>query len=217
MGELKDFSEKVKERFSQALKEQGARMTETDSNMKLFIEQRDRFNDVAHRIMVSVVFPRMQELSRHFENSDLTDIQDIDGVYCSCDFSHTPRFPATASLVIAFSPGQNNASLNVHYKLKIIPVLMDYKQADEHSFPLETLRDEEVVEWVEAKLLEFLDAYLKLETHPLYQKDNFVMDPVCGMQIPLAAVADKVEQDGKTVYFCSVACKEDYLKRSSRT
>jgi YHS domain-containing protein len=61
-------------------------------------------------------------------------------------------------------------------------------------------------------MLLFLDTYLQLETHPIYQKDNLVTDPVCGMRMPLVEAAGSIQRDGQEIYFCSQACREAYLK-----
>jgi len=36
------------------------------------------------------------------------------------------------------------------------------------------------------------------------------IDPVCGMTIEVEAAAGAWEHDGKTYYFCSVACLEQF-------
>ena len=35
-------------------------------------------------------------------------------------------------------------------------------------------------------------------------------DPVCGMQVDPANAAGRSEHDGRTYYFCSVACKSRF-------
>ncbi len=35
-------------------------------------------------------------------------------------------------------------------------------------------------------------------------------DPVCGMMVEPDSAAAKVEYEGKTYYFCSVDCKEEF-------
>jgi Cu+-exporting ATPase len=36
------------------------------------------------------------------------------------------------------------------------------------------------------------------------------IDPVCGMDVPDAKAAGKSEHGGKTYYFCSVECQEEF-------
>lgn len=180
-----------------------------DSTMKELLEQREQFGAVARRIMESVVHPRMEELLRHFDNASIVDHHGDTDFYCVCKFSHTPRFPATTSLNIGLLPGET--SLKARYDLEILPVLMEYKRDEEQSFSMDD-SDEAIGLWVEAKIVEFIDTYLRLETHPLYQKDNFVVDPVCGMQISAIAATSKIEWPGRTIYFCSEVCKEVFLE-----
>jgi len=88
---------------------------------------------------------------------------------------------------------------------------MEYTRNAEDIFPLEG--DEEALAgWVEDRILDFLDTYLRLETHPLYQKVNTVIDIVCGMHITSTSATCSVEQHGRTFYFCSEHCKEAFIK-----
>lgn len=184
---------------------------QTDNTMKELLEQRERFSAVSRCIMESVVHPRMEELPRHFDNAAITDHHGDTDFHCVCKFFHTPRFPATVSLNIGLLPGES--SLKARYDLEILPVLMEYKRDEEKSFPLD-YSDEAIGMWVEEKIVEFIDTYLRLETHPLYQKDNIVIDPVCGMQISAIAATSRIESLGRTIYFCSEVCKEAFQRES---
>ncbi len=194
------------EEHQRALAEQ---QKQTDSTMKELLEQRERFSAVARRLMESVVHPRVEELSGHFDNASIIDHHGDTDFHCVCKFSHTPRFPATVSLSIGLLPAES--SLKASYDLEILPVLMEYKRDEEKSFPMDD-SDEAIGLWVEEKIVEFIDTYLRLETHPLYQKDNIVSDPVCGMQISTNAATSRVELTGHTFYFCSEVCKGAFLE-----
>ena len=211
MGDMKKFSEKIQERLSRDLKERTEIASEVTRDMERLLGRKDRFEGIARHVLASVVYPRMQALSEEFDNSEVAGL-DYVSLRCSCNFSHTQRFPATVKLGFSLLTGQDFGALDLHYSLSIFPIFMEFNGEDGRSFPLKTLNEEDVGGWVENKILEFLDTYLKLETHPTYQKENLVVDPVCGMKVPQAAAA-KVEQEGKTFYFCSEACKANYLKR----
>lgn len=206
VGRLSNILTSRLEEHQRGLAEQQKRI---DITMKELLEQRERFSAVSRRIMEAVVHPRMEELLRHFDNAAVTDHHGDTDFHCGCMFSHTPRFPATVSLTIGLLPGES--SLKASYDLEILPVLMEYKRDDEKSFPMDN-PDEAIGLWVEEKIVEFVDTYLLLETHPLYQKDNMVTDPVCGMRISATDATGKVEWTGHTFYFCSEVCKEAFLK-----
>lgn len=184
-----------------------------DSAMKELLGQRERFTAVATQIMQSAILPRMKELLRYFDNSSMTEYHGDADFILSCQFAHTPRFPATVSLAISLLPGEST-NLTVRYNLDIFPVLMEFKHDDEKSFSCEGSEDE-ICLWVEDRIVEFVDTYLRLETHPLYQKDNLVIDIVCGMRIPLVAAICSVQRDDRTFYFCSDHCKEAFIKKNS--
>lgn len=74
---------------------------------------------------------------------------------------------------------------------------MEYIRNIEAIFPLEG-NEEALVDWVEGRILDFIDTYLLLETHPLYQKDSTVIDIVCGMHIPSTSATSTVERHGRT-------------------
>lgn len=182
-----------------------------DSTMSELLRQRERFTTVANRILESVIRLRMDELARHFTNATVTEGRGDTVFHCLCRFSHIPRFPATVSFGISLLPEEKPTELTARYDLSILPTLMEYQRDEERKFSFDG-SDEAIGKWVEEKIVHFIDTYLRLETHPLYQKDNIVLDPVCGMQISAITATSKIEMPGRTIYFCSEACKEAFPK-----
>lgn len=213
MADIGKFSEKIQRRLFQQAKEKAQKLLQVDTQMKQLLEKRESFNSAARRILTSLVYPRMQELSRNFENSKLKELEKAEGFQCICEFSPTERFPATVSLDFTLSPSGSYERLQIHCYLEIAPALMEYMRYDGRTFNLGNPScEEEIGQWVEAKCLEFIETYLQLETHPEYQKENYVTDPVCDMRFPVAHAANKIEQEGRTIYFCSEVCKEAFLE-----
>lgn len=215
MSDVGEFSQKIERRLFKHAKEKAERLLQVDNQMKRLLEKRERFNSATQRILTSIVYPRMQELSRRFDNSRLMELDKTEGFRCVCEFTSTELFPAAVSLEIALSSSGFYEHLNAHYDLEISPVLMEYTRYDGCAFNLESAScEEEIGQWVETKILDFVDTYLQLETHPEYQKENFVTDPVCQMRFPIAQAVAKIEQKGRSVYFCSEVCREAFLKES---
>ncbi|MRR55658.1 MAG: YHS domain-containing protein [Deltaproteobacteria bacterium] len=213
MLESKKLSQEIKKRLKRSQEDKNQRLLQVAIEMKQQLKQREYFNNIAGGIFSSVVYSRMRELSKHFENSTLPDLSEIENMYCVCQFSHTRRFPATVNLGISFSSGEDFENIVVHYNLEILPMLMKFNRHDERRFLLTPLNRDEIGDWLDTKILEFVDTYLQLETHPFYQKENYVVDPVCGMRFPLIEAVDKIDREGETIYFCSEACKKSYLKK----
>jgi Cu+-exporting ATPase len=43
-----------------------------------------------------------------------------------------------------------------------------------------------------------------------------VKDPVCGMEIEAERAAARVEHEGRTYYFCSNSCRDEFKKNPKR-
>lgn len=215
MGNMDKFSEEIRNRLLRQEKEKGEKLLRVDKQMQEMLEKREKFNGTAHRILALVIEPRMQELARHFENSKLEEPGHVAAFQSSCAFSPTDRFPAKVVLNLSVSPSGDFEQIEIHYSLGISPGLIKYKRFDSQNFNLESAScEEEICRWVETKIFDFIETYLQLETHPEYQKGKFVIDPVCNMRFPLSQAAGKVEKDGSTFFFCSEACKEEFLKKN---
>ena len=212
MEKKSPLAERILDRFELHQKELSEKQQQLDDSMKELLEQRDRLAIIAKRLIEIVVLPMMQELLQHFDNGKVEVQQSDDYFGCVCEFAHTPRFPATVRFGIALLPG-NEFNYTVRSDLNILPVLMEYNRNNEALFPLAD-DNEAFSSWVEDRIIEFMDIYLRLETHPFYQKDNTVVDIVCGMHIPFTAATSSIIRNGRTFYFCSEHCKEAFLKNS---
>lgn len=214
MARTKRLSDKIESCLKRHKREITESQKIVDQSMNELLKQRERFARIARRVIKSVIHPLMEEVTRHFDNAAITECHgDID-FHCVCKFTHTPRFPATVSLDLCVLPAESYTELAVRYDLEVLPMLMEYKRAEEKKFPLDGA-DESIGLWVEENIVECIETYLRLETHPLYQKENIVIDPVCGMQISSSAATSKIELPDRTIYFCSEVCKEAFLKKNN--
>jgi hypothetical protein len=107
---------RIQERINQNLEDAKRKQFQTDIEMKALLDQRDMFDNAARRILISVVFPRMQEMARHFDNATILPLDERGDRNCICQFSHTPRFPATVTFSVALFLGDNYKDLDVHGK-----------------------------------------------------------------------------------------------------
>lgn len=207
---MESLSNKIQQRLEQHSRQLTEQQQQLDVEMKTALDNQELFATEANRILTAIVTPKVEELARHFENATLAAHEPRREHGCFCFFAHSLRFPATVSLSFTMAPGETQNVLKVIYNLEILPVFMAYRRNDTLQATFDD--DERITAWVEDRILEFLDTYLKIETHPLYQKDNLVLDPVCGMRIPMNSAPSMIELDSQTIYFCSDHCKETFLK-----
>jgi len=208
---MESLSNKIHQRLEQHTRQLTEQQQQLDIEMKTALDNQELFAAEAKRILTSIVTPKVVELACHFENATLAHHEPRQEHSCFCFFAHSLRFPATVSLSFTMAPGETQHELKVIYNMEILPVFMAYSRNDTLQATFDD--DGRIASWVEYRILEFLDTYLKIETHPLYQKDNLVLDPVCGMRIPINSAPSMIELNSQTIYFCSDHCKEAFLKK----
>lgn len=202
----------IGERLERHQSELAERQRETDGSMQELMARREAFAAAARRIVEGTLEPAVEQLRRHFDNAVMIEPQVEDDFRTVCRFEHTPRFPATVSLTFSLVPAKDYLSMIARCSLDVFPTLMEYRRSDEISCELENA-DQEVVLWVQEQILRFVDTYLLLETHPLYQRDNMVTDPVCGMRISFATAGSTLELGGRVFYFCSDVCRDEFQRK----
>ncbi len=212
MDEKNRLAKRILDRLDQHQQELAITQQQLDSKMKELLDLRSHQAAVSKIDIGAIILPRMMELASHFDNAKV-EVLNVDAdSNCICVFNHTPRFPATVKLSIALLPADGKR-LIVRYSLTILPELMEFNRNIEMGFSLEG-DEKKLADWVDDRIIEFVDTYLRLETHPLYQKDNMVVDIVCGMRISSTAATSTLEQAGRTFYFCSENCKEAFIKKN---
>lgn len=174
--------------------------------MHEYEERQGRYTAIADRLTQHVIRPRMERLAVHFDNAELSGCGQAGRHQCVCSFKRTPRFPATAKLELGVSRDGQAETVFFLYNLCILPIFFEFDNQDQLAIPLERIDEGQVAEWVEKKLLAFLDTYLRLETVEQYQTENMVTDPVCGMRINRLYAVKQMEHGGKTYYFCLPEC-----------
>lgn len=215
MTNPKQLSEKIRNRLERHQSVRAKEQKQLDRTMTELIEEREKFTDIAHRITELVIVPLMEELPCHFDHATIRKSHDDTGFRTVCELAHIPRFPATVTFTIEVVPGKRPTELTIRSDIEILPMLMEFPRSEENVFSIND-PNENVGSWVEEKILGFVDTYLRLETHPLYQKDNLVTDPICGMRLSVVAATNKLERHGQFIYFCSQVCKEAFLKKNSQ-
>lgn len=215
MTDTDKFSERITERLSRHHAESICRQSTLNSEMEKLINLREIFDGEARRVLTSILLPRIRTLAHHFDNAEVVETSG-QSFSCACHFAHNDLFPATVTLSLVIEPGENYAKVKICQIMGILPEFIDYERHGDLQVLLGKSSDDEVGNWVEERLLRFLDVYLQLKTHPIYQKGNLVSDPVCGMTFPRAEAAGSIKHGSREIYFCSPACRDVYLKENDR-
>jgi YHS domain-containing protein len=77
---------------------------------------------------------------------------------------------------------------------------------------LDDAKDGIVATWVEDRLLEILDAYLRIDRGGDDFTDEPATDPVCGMRIARSSAAASDTYRGHPYFFCSPDCQTRFSR-----
>lgn len=216
MDDLAQLEARIRERLTTAQAHRQQSQEKVSREMKEYERRLNQFKAIAKRLLHKVIIPRLKVLAGLFPNAQLTEGGSKTTHLCDCNFDHTPEFPASTKLEISILPDDQIKCIVINYKLEILPVFFEFDREDRLEFPLDEMKEQAVASWVNSKLLQFTDTYLKLQLVPQYQEENVVVDPVCGMRINKAAAATTAEHEGQTYYFCVEECRQKFLQAPKR-
>jgi YHS domain-containing protein len=174
-------------------------------------ERHRRYDATADHLVRDIIRPRLEILSRQFDNAELAPTDTLNRHTCIATFKKTSRFPANTKLELSVSRDGQWENVCLLYKLSILPVFFQFNGQDQTILPLDRVEDEQVATWVDDKITSFLDAYLRLETLNQYQEANLVTDPVCNMRINRVFAPAQAEYRGQTYHFCLAECRKKFL------
>jgi len=209
-----DFAGQIESRLSSIEQEIHRRQEKAEQHMAALAERLGAYGRLVARLMPECVRPRMERLASYFDNAELSEADRKP--QCEIQFRHSPRFPATVALRLSLEHDEDCQELTVAYNVEILPVFLQYERHDEVSFPLDAVDEGELAEWIEGKLLAFLDTYLRLETVDQYQQENLVTDPVCHMRITKLTAVAHLDFGGHRFYFCSTICRDKFAAAAGK-
>ena len=215
MAEMTDLERKIKEKLSLSEEREGLRREHLQQQMAEAEARHQRFTALADRLMQEVIRPRMEKLKTLFDNARMSEAR-CSRHTCCCQFEHTVRFPATAFLEIGVTRDGEIKALILQSQLEILPVFFPVEGKDELTILLGEVDENKAATWVEAKILNFVDTYLRLETTDQYQQENLVTDPVCGMRVNKVFSPTRLEHGGQTYYFCLPECRARFAENPDR-
>jgi YHS domain-containing protein len=213
MNELSQLEQQLREKLASAQERRQLHQQHAAQRMAEIKERYEKFARVAEHVAQDLIRPRLELLASHFDNAEPRSECDPGHCYHSrYQFRHTERFPGTVTLDVGVSPDASIDNILVVYNLEILPMFFRFEGKDQIGFPVNAVDEARLVAWVEKKIHDFVDTYLRLEQSERYQRENIVIDPVCGMQINKAYAAARMEYHGQTYYFCVEECRAKFAE-----
>jgi YHS domain-containing protein len=103
------------------------------------------------------------------------------------------------------------------YDFEIIAVFFRFDPHARLEIPLEAYDEAAVAGWLDDRLVDFTNAYMKLYLTKQYQERVPVPDTVAGISFPTYYAASMLEREGKTYYFISDETRREFEKQHGLT
>ena len=201
MSDLAAFANHIEEVVHDAFRVRHWNPEEADIYMAEVGVRRRRYEEVAVHLSRSIVQPRLETVATLFPNAVVSDEQLPHLV--SCRFEYCDRFPANTTIEFSIEHDIRCEKVVLHTRTRIMPVFVRFNEQDNLLQPLESVNVAEATDWVEERLLEFVDTYLRIDSVDETLGELSATDPVCGMQILQSAAAATGSYCGPPSFFCS--------------
>jgi len=99
------------------------------------------------------------------------------------------------------------------YDLEIIPVLMQFQPHAELEFPLQQVDQKAVGQWMDDRIVDFVQTYFSLGENDMYMQGHMVEDPIARVTFPRMAAASSLEWGGQTYYFVGEETRREFEKQ----
>jgi len=124
---------------------------------------------------------------------------------------------AKVNLRFEVFPDQEVNHLRLECTQEIVPVVVRYDKQSVLEFPLGGVKDDEVVQWFDDRIVAFVKAYVALVRQDVALrerlKDEFVEDPVARIQFPKYLASSMLKRDGRTYYFVDEETRREFEKQ----
>lgn len=210
MSDLINFAQRVNEELSRANRQPHWEAGVAEQYMTQIGSRRERFAALAVELIQSVIQPRLEVLAARFPNA--SPVTDKAEGHCCYWFGFCERFPSSTKVTFSIEHDVRFEKVAVCYHVSMVPLFIRHNEHDKLTLPLEEIDNQSVANWVEERLIEFIDVYLQIDRGSGDFADEVTLDPVCGMRIGRSSAAASDSHRGHPYFFCSKDCHQKFTE-----
>ena len=212
---IEQFERVVTERLQAVDAERHAVVKSLAEEMQKRTRLATEFATFASRLHETIILPRVNAVVRQFADAKVASTTTPLGIRTECQLARSARYPASTKLSFSIGRSPEATRGSITYSLKIIPILMAFEGECHRELDPTAADENQITEWVEARLLDFVDNYLRIGSDPHYQRENLQIDPVCGMSVSAGDTDEMLTVGGHAYYFCSAPCREQFAREQA--
>lgn len=207
---LIEFASRIKETMESANREPHWGTGEAKRYMDEVALRRNRFEKIAYQYNEDLIQPRIETLANYFTNANVTKNEPPG--HSECWFGYCERFPSNTRLAFSIEHDVRFENVAICYDVSMTPLFIRFNEHDRLTVALTEVNEDLVCKWVEERIMEFLDAYLRIDRGAEDFEDEPVIDPVCGMRISRSSATTTDSHCGHPYFFCSEQCRDKFAE-----
>jgi hypothetical protein len=162
MNELSNLDRHIQEQLTNDRRAPHWAPDEAKRYMADVAGRRQQFERLASRLNAKVIQPRLAKLASYFPGASVSE--DEPPNRCTCWFEYSDRFPATAMVAFSIEHDVRCATIATCYDAHMMPMFVKLNEHDRLTLAIDEVNDATVADWVERRLLGFLDTYLRIDS-----------------------------------------------------
>jgi hypothetical protein len=120
---------------------------------------------------------------------------------------------ALMTLTFSVAPDREIRNAVVGCDLQIVPVLWRFDSHAEFSTPVAAPDLNALTRWLDDRIVGFVELYIQIHEVELYDKAEYVEDPVAKIKFPKFAAGATLDHGGQTHYFIDADTKAAFAKQ----
>jgi YHS domain-containing protein len=199
-GAFTSVKEKVKQEQQQLLRDHQAR------------QQRLKEYEKAQAKVVEVAKPRLEALAKKAgERARVTPLVSQTLRKATFEFRSAQ---ALITLSFSISPDYPVENVVVEQDLSVVPQLWTIDAHSEFRTPVGAVDTDGLTKWLDDRIVGFVELYIRIHEGELYDKAEYVEDPVAGVKFPKFAAGATLDHGGQTYYFIDENTKTEYARKN---
>jgi YHS domain-containing protein len=161
--------------------------------------------------IVEIAKPRLEALAKRAgDRASVTPTVSESRRSAKFDFQSSK---AHITLTFSVAPDRDLKNAVVEYDLQIVPVLWRFDSHSEFSTSVAALDETGLTKWLDDRIVGFVELYMQIHEGEIYDKAEYVEDPIAKVKFPKFAAGATLEHGGKTHFFIDDNTKREFAKQ----
>ena len=210
MSGINELVSRIESAFT-AVKEKAKQQQQRE--LQLFKERQERLKEYekVQPKIVAVAKPRLEALAKR-AGDRVSVTPSVSETRRSARFEFRSQ-KSSITLTFSVAPDRDIKNAVVEQDLRIVPVLWKFERHAEFGTPIANPDLDGLAKWLDDRIISFVELYIQIHEDELFEKAEFVEDPVARIKFPKFAAGAHLDHGGQTYFFIDESTKAEFVKQ----